>query len=73
MVPHTPTTRASYSELAQHAATLLQGVDAVIWVVGGGYIHLTHADLPAILAFLDGRTNTLSLPGGLLPDEAVNA
>ncbi len=73
MVTQRTTTRASLSELAECVAMLSHGVDTVLWVVAGGFVHLTHADLPAILAFLDGRTRTLTLPGGLLPDELVNA
>jgi len=72
MVPQTLTTRASLAELAEAAALLSRGIDAVIWVVEGGYARLTREDLPAIEAFLDGRSDTLSLDGGLLPDE-VNA
>jgi len=73
MVTQTATTHASLAELAECATMLSHGVDAVIWVVAGGFVRLTREDLPAIHAFLDGRTDTLSLPGGLLPDEAVNA
>jgi len=73
MVPRTRTTRTSLAELAHCAALLSQGMDTVIWVVDGGYASLTRADLPAIEAFLDGRTEELSLCGGLLPDEAVIA
>lgn len=52
---------------------MLDYTDAVLWIVDGGFIRLTREDLPAIRAFLDGHTDTLSLPGGLLPAEAVNA
>ncbi len=70
---HTPTGNIAESELANAAAMLARGIDAVIlFVSDGGFARLTQGDLPAIRAFLDGHTDTLSLPGGLLPDEAVN-
>ncbi len=73
MVTQTPTTRASLADLAEGAALLARGVDVVIWLFEGGYARLTREDLPAIEAFLEDRTDTLSLSAGLLPDAAVNA
>lgn len=70
--PPPPTSRIASSELAGYAA-MLDYADAVLWVVDGGFIRLTREDLPAIRAFLDGDSDSLSLSGGLLPAEVVKA
>ncbi len=39
------------------------GVDNLLWELPGGLMLISHDDLPAIRAFLDGETTNLSFAG----------
>jgi len=61
--------RIAVAEIEYFERMLEAGVDNLLWEVPGGLMRISHDDLPAIRAFLDGTSANLSFAGMRTSDE----